>query len=122
MPTMRRCSRQEGEHVHPIYIEPVCMRKILYHLFNQIVWWNLKLLRQVESDLRLGNKSLQEKIRTIENKFINSVEMSAQEAAYFVLGQKLNTCSRDEIFVNTSQPEKRVSLLKSMDANNSRQL
>jgi hypothetical protein len=74
-----------------------------------------KLLREIEADLRRGNKTLKEKIRTISNRFINSVEISAQEAAYLVLGLNLTNCSRDEVFINTGPSEERVKVLRPLD-------
>ncbi|XP_011214163.2 uncharacterized protein LOC105233708 [Bactrocera dorsalis] len=47
-----------------------------------------------------------------ENKFVNGSEISAQEAAYNILGLHLSEESNREIFINTSQPNNRVRMLK----------
>jgi hypothetical protein len=43
----------------------------------------------------------------IGNKFLNNVEVSAQEAVFTLLQIPLHKASRDVIFVNTSSPEKK---------------
>ena len=48
----------------------------------------------------------------IGNKFLNSVEISAQGAVYLVLQIPMRKSSRSVVFVNTSPPNGRVELLK----------
>jgi nucleoside-triphosphatase THEP1 len=71
-----------------------------------------KLMRKVCEEVKQGHLSLKEKLRKFVNVFMNSSEISAQEAAYWVLSLPLTTCSRDEIYINTGPPEERVFLLK----------
>jgi hypothetical protein len=52
-------------------------------------------------------------VRHIGNRFLNNVDMSAQEAVYLLLQLPLERCSREVVFINTSPPEERVYLLKS---------
>ena len=73
-----------------------------------------KLLEKASEEAKLGNKALSQ-IRHIGNKFLNSVEISAQEAVYLVLQMALRRSSRNVVFVNTSNPEERTFLLKSKD-------
>ena len=47
---------------------------------------------------------------------VNHVEISAQESVYLILQLAITKSSRATIFVNTSPPEERVYLLKSMDS------
>ena len=49
----------------------------------------------------------------IGNKFLNNIELSAQEAVYILLQLPLKRSSREVVFVNTNPPEERVYLLKS---------
>ena len=44
-----------------------------------------KLLRKASEEASSGNKDIINKVRHIGNKFLNAVEISAQEAVYLVL-------------------------------------
>jgi len=74
-----------------------------------------KLMRDVCKDVKNGNLTLKERLRKFVNVFMNSSEISAQEAAFWVLGLPLSSCSRHSIYLNTSLPEERVILVKSKD-------
>ena len=74
-----------------------------------------KLLRKACEEAKEGNKNIVSKVRHIGNKFLNAVEVSAQEAVYLVLQMPLRRSSQEFQFVNTSDPDKRTFLLKSMD-------
>ncbi|XP_078383037.1 uncharacterized protein LOC144665645 [Oculina patagonica] len=74
-----------------------------------------KLLRRASEEASSGNKDIMNKVRHIENKFLNAVEISAQEAVYLVLQMPLRRSSREFQFINTSNPEERTFLLKTMD-------
>lgn len=56
--------------------------------------------------------TFKQQVRDIGNKFLNSVEISAQEAVYIILQLPMRKSSRDVIFINTSPPAERVQLLK----------
>jgi hypothetical protein len=71
-----------------------------------------ELLRKACEEARRGNSSIKQQVRDIGNKFLNNVEISAQEAVYIVLQLPMRKSSRQVIFVNTSPPEDRVRLLK----------
>ena len=71
-----------------------------------------QLLRQACFEARQGNSNIKQQVRDIGNKFLNSVEISAQEAVYIVLQLPMKKCSRQVIFINTSLPNERVQLLK----------
>ncbi|XP_061196513.1 uncharacterized protein LOC133204782 [Saccostrea echinata] len=62
-----------------------------------------------------GNMDLKRQVRHIGNKFLNFVEVSAQEASYLILQMPLTQASREVVFINTSPPEDRVFLLKHQD-------
>ena len=74
-----------------------------------------KLLRKACEEAKEGNKNIVNKVRHIGNKFLNAVEISAQEAVYLVLQRPLRRSSREFQFVSTSDPAKSTFLLKSMD-------
>ncbi|CAB3987819.1 ATP-dependent DNA helicase PIF1 [Paramuricea clavata] len=74
-----------------------------------------KLLRKACEEAKEGNKNIVNKVRHIGNKFLNAVEISAQEAVYLVLQMPLRRSSREFQFINTSHPDERTFLLKSMD-------
>ena len=71
-----------------------------------------ELLRTACEETRRGNLTIKQQVRDIGNKFLNNVEISAQEAVYIVLGLAMRKSSRQIIFINTSPPEERVRLLK----------
>ena len=73
-----------------------------------------QLLQRACDEAREGNSSIKQQVRDIGNKFLNSVEISAQEAVYIVLQLPMRKSSRQVIFINTAPPEERVKLLKPM--------
>ena len=73
-----------------------------------------KLLYQVAKEAREGDLELRKQVKTIKHKFLTHVEVSAQEAVYFILQLPLKHCSRDVVFVNTSPENERVILLKNL--------
>ena len=44
-----------------------------------------ELLQQACAEVRKGNSNIKQQVRDIGNKFLNNVEISAQEAVYIVL-------------------------------------
>ena len=71
-----------------------------------------ELLRQASAEARKGNSNIKQQVRDIGNKFLNSVEISAQEAVYIVLQLPTKKSSHQVIFINTAPPNERVQLLK----------
>jgi len=74
-----------------------------------------ELLRKACDEAKNGNASIKQQVRDIGNKFLNSVEISAQEAVYLVLQIPMKKSSRQVIFIPTAPPDERVDLLKSMN-------
>ena len=74
-----------------------------------------ELLRQACEEARKGNATIKQQVRDIGTKFLNSVEISAQEAVYILSQLPMKKSSREVVFVNTNPPEERVKLLKPMD-------
>ena len=71
------------------------------------------LLYNACKEAKRGNLDLKKQVYMIGNKFLNHVEVSAQEAVYYILQQQLYKASRDVVFVNTAPQEERVVMLKS---------
>ena len=71
-----------------------------------------KLLERACKEAKLGNKDIKNKIRHIGNKFLNAVDISAQEAMYLVLQMPLRRSSREFQFVNTSHIDDRAFLVR----------
>ncbi|KAL9954176.1 hypothetical protein ACROYT_G041679 [Oculina patagonica] len=74
-----------------------------------------ELLRKACEEAREGNLGIKQQVRDIGNKFLNNVEISAQEALYIVLQLPMRRSSREVVFINTALPDERVRLLKSID-------
>ena len=72
-----------------------------------------KLLGKATDDAKSGNKDITNRIRHIGNKFLNAVEISAQEAMYLVLQMPMRRSTCDFQFISTSPPDERTFLLKS---------
>ena len=72
-----------------------------------------ELLRKAADEAKLNDGSnIRQQFRAVGNKFLNAVEISAQEACYILLQLCMRKSSRQVIFVNTNLPEDRVFLLK----------
>ena len=74
-----------------------------------------RLLERASEEAKSGNKDITNRIRHIGNKFLNAVEISAQEAVYLVLQMPWRRSSRDFQFINTSPVDERAFLLKKID-------
>ena len=61
-----------------------------------------ELLRKTCAEAREGNANIKQQVRDIGNKFLNSVEISAQEAVYIILQLPMRKSSRNVIFINIS--------------------
>ena len=70
------------------------------------------LLREACAEARDQSSDIRQQVRIIGNKFLNNIEVSAQEAVYILLQLPMRKASRTVVFVNTGPPEERVSLLK----------
>ena len=68
------------------------------------------LMAEACKEARRGNKSLKESVRHIGNKFLNAVEVSAQEAAYLILQLNMSAKSRKCEFVSTNPQSERTFL------------
>ena len=71
-----------------------------------------ELLRKAVAEAKEGNTNIKQQVRDIGNKFLNSVEISAQEAVYVVRQLPMKKASQSVILINTSPPAERVELLK----------
>ena len=74
-----------------------------------------ELLRVACEEAKSGNSSVKQQVRDIGNKFLNAVEISAQEAVYLALQLPMRRSSREVVFIPSSPPDERIQLLKSLD-------
>ena len=74
------------------------------------------LLRDASEEIKQGNHSIRQQVRHISNKFLNHIEVSAQEAVYLLMQLPLCHSSRSVIFVNTGPKGERVGMLKKLEA------
>jgi len=74
-----------------------------------------KALQAAAKDAKKGNPTVKEKLKKFANILINGSEISAQEAAAFILGIPNTICSRSEVFINTAPPAERIRMLKSKE-------
>ena len=72
-----------------------------------------RLLKQVVEEQRQGNLTHRQKLYKIASKFINSSEVSAQEAVYILLSMPLSHSRRSSVFINTGEKKDRVRRFKS---------
>ena len=59
------------------------------------------------------NSDIRKQVCSVGHKLFNHVEISAQEAVYFIVQMPLKQSSIDVIFINTFQSQERVMMLKS---------
>ena len=71
-----------------------------------------KLLKDALLQLKAGNATVKERLRSIAHKFQNCSEVSAQEVSYHLLSLPLSQCSRANVYINTNPPEQRTRMLK----------
>ena len=96
-------------------LEPyACAVYILFYITKGQRGTN-KLLEKASQEANAGNKDIVNRVRHIGNKFPNAVEISAQEAVYLVLQMPLRRSLREIQFINTSNPDERTFLLKTLD-------
>ncbi|XP_063420756.1 uncharacterized protein LOC134705970 [Mytilus trossulus] len=72
------------------------------------------LMYRASQEAKENNMDLKHQMRHISNQFLTHVEVSAQEAAYFVLQLPMRRSSRSFLFLNTCPPSERITLLKSV--------
>lgn len=74
-----------------------------------------KTLRQINHAVSSSNDEIFNKLQKSAKLLWTGTEISAQEAAGFLLGMKNTDSSRVDIFVNTSLPEERTHILKPIE-------
>ena len=74
-----------------------------------------RLLEKASEEAQSGTKDITNRVRHIGNKFLNAVEVSAQEAVYLVLQMPMRRSSRAFQFISLSLPDDRTFLLKKLD-------
>ena len=63
-------------------------------------------------DAKHGNMDLKESVHHMGNVFLNGVETSQEEAAFFLLHLPVINMTRGTTFINTTPPHKRTFLVK----------
>mgnify|MGYP002804788365 CR=1 FL=1 len=63
-----------------------------------------ELLWKACAEAKESNSNIKEQVRGIGTKFLNSVEISAQEAVNIILQLRMRKSSKEVIFVSTSPP------------------
>lgn len=71
------------------------------------------LIEKAAKELRRGNPTVRDCLKSISNTHYNNSELSVQEACYNILQLNLTQNSEDCIFIPTSPPGERVKLVKS---------
>ncbi|GBO45401.1 hypothetical protein AVEN_47401-1 [Araneus ventricosus] len=74
-----------------------------------------RILRNCVEAVSSQKSCLKECLTAVANPFINSVETSAQEAAWSILELPMSQMSEDTIFIPTSRQENRTRIVKSQD-------
>ncbi|XP_054717389.1 uncharacterized protein LOC129226785 [Uloborus diversus] len=74
-----------------------------------------KSLRLCIEQTKEGNSSLRNKLKTVTNTFINTVEITAQEAAWSLLELPMSEMSEADIFIATFPPTQRSRVVKSQE-------
>ena len=74
-----------------------------------------ELMQAANDEVRTGNMNLKESVRHIGNKFVNAAESPIQQCCYDILSLPITNSTRKKEFINTSPPELRVGLAKSME-------
>lgn len=73
------------------------------------------ILQRAPEEVKQGNYEIQDQVSQMGNKFLRHVEVGAQEASYLLLQMPLRRASLGFVFVNTSPPEERPFILKSLE-------
>ena len=102
----------QANHDIQYVLDPyACVNYICDYIMKSAKGMSL-LLREAHKEVKKGNDSLKKQISFMGNKFLNAVETSAQEAAYFILQMPIIQKSRSVIFINTCHRDERVRVLK----------
>jgi len=96
-------------------LDPYACARYLSEYISKSYRGMSSLLRDAVSELQRGNMSLKNKLKSLGSLFVNKSEVSAQEAAYGILGLQLSKFSRDHVYINTGVPDERSRLTKSAE-------
>ena len=103
----------KANHDIQFILDPYACAMYIVSYINKSAKGMSRLMAEACKEAQKGNKSLKESVRHIGNKFLNAVEVSAQEAAYLILQLHMSRKSRKCEFLATSPQSERTFLLKS---------
>jgi len=102
----------EGNMDMQFMIDAYACARYVSDYMNKVHKGMSKLLRCVSKEISLGNMDLKKQFQKISNTYVKKLEISAQEAVYYLLGLPVSQCSRLVSFINTNLPENRVHVVK----------
>ncbi|XP_074641227.1 uncharacterized protein LOC141898976 [Tubulanus polymorphus] len=108
-------SAWQANHDLQFVLDPYATAMYIVSYINKSQKGMSPLMERACKEAKEGNMDIRQKVRHIGNKFLNSVEVCAQEAAYLTLGLPLTKSTRAVVFINTSPADERTYLLKSME-------
>ena len=103
----------KANHDIQFILDPYACAMYIVSYINKSARGMNRLMAEACKEARKGNKSLKESVRHIGNKFLNAVEVSAQEAANLILQSSMSLKSRKCEFPPTAPKSERTFLLKS---------
>lgn len=98
----------QANHDIQLILNPYALCNYLVNHVQKSMKGISDVLEGVMEEIKLGNYSIKQKLLKINSKFVNGVEVSAQEAAYTLLGLHMTESSVGHVFINTF-PEKQKS-------------
>ena len=103
----------KGNHDIQFIIDAYACAMYIVSYINKSGKGMSSLMAEACKEARKGNQTLKQSVRHIGNKFLNAVEVSAQEAAYLILQRNMSLKSRGCEFIPTAPAGERTFLMKS---------
>ena len=103
----------KGNHDIQFILDAYACAMYIVSYINKSAKGMSTLMANACKEARKGNHTLKQSVRHIGNKFLNAVEVSAQEAAYLILQQSMSSKSRGCEFIPTAPQDERTFLMKS---------
>ena len=94
----------KGNHDIQFILDAYACAMYIVSYINKSAKGMSTLMAEACKETKKGNHTLKQSVRHIGNKFLNAVEVSAQEASYLILQQSMSSKSRACEFIPTSPP------------------